>query len=379
MSITVSISHKLGKFDLDADFHIPDTGITALFGPSGSGKTSLINIIAGLETPRQGHIEISDRVVFDHRQRINLPARKRRVGYVFQDARLFPHKTVSENLYFGARRNAQKLPREEQSAILEMLGILPLMGRRPAALSGGEKQRVSLGRALLSNPDILLLDEPLSALDHARKQEILPYFQWLRDHRKIPMLYVTHAIDEVARLADHMVVIDQGTTLASGSVFEMLGRTDLPPLAGRFDAGTVLSARIVSRDPKAEVSFLDCAGQRLVVPYLGRPTNPNVRLHIRARDVMIAKTAPTGISANNVIPVTITKISQENRDTVDISLWLGHDPDDRHQHDTANAQPVLHARITRWSAHRLKLGLGQKVFAVIKSVTVDGQVADHAI
>ena len=263
-----------------------------MFGPSGSGKTTLVNMIAGLVRPDRGHIQINDHVLFEHSRGIDVPVRERRVGCVFQDNRLFPHKSVRDNLFYGARRNRHKLQLDEQQAILAMLDIADLMDRRPNLLSGGEKQRVALGRALLSNPDVLLLDEPLSALDYARKQEILPYLEWLRDHRKIPILYVTHAIDEVARLADHMVVIDGGKTLATGSVFEMLGRTDLPPLAGRFDAGTVLPARIVSRDPKAEVSFLECGGQRLVVPYLGRPQTNRIRLHVRARDVMIARTPP---------------------------------------------------------------------------------------
>jgi len=373
MSIGVNIHHKIKKFTLDAEFHIQEPGITALFGPSGSGKTTLINIIAGLENPTRGHIQIRDHVIFEHNRQINLPIRQRRVGYVFQDARLFPHKTVRDNLYFGARRNANKLPHDEQEAIIEMLGLAPLMSRRPNKLSGGEKQRVALGRALLANPDILLLDEPLSALDYTRKEEILPYFEWLRDHRKLPILYVTHSIDEVARLADHIVVMDKGKTLASGTVFEMLSRSDLPPLAGQFDAGAVLAARIVSRDPKGEVSFLDCGGQRIVVPYLGRPANNNVRLHIRARDVMIARTAPNGISANNIIPVTITKITDGKGDTLDIDMCFGHDADATFLSKT-NGRPTLHARITRWSGSRLKLGLQQKVYAVIKSVTVSGPV-----
>ncbi|MEQ8391922.1 MAG: molybdenum ABC transporter ATP-binding protein [Thalassospira sp.] len=371
MSIGVNIHHKIKKFTLDAEFHIQAPGITALFGPSGSGKTTLINIIAGLENPTRGHIHINDHVIFEHTRRINLPIRKRRVGYVFQDARLFPHKTVRDNLYFGARRNSHKLARDEQDAIIDMLGLAPLLDRRPNKLSGGEKQRVALGRALLANPDILLLDEPLSALDHARKEEILPHFEWLRDHRKLPILYVTHSIDEVARLADNMVVIDNGKTLASGSVFEMLGRSDLPPLAGQFDTGTVLAARIASRDPKGEVSFLDCAGQRIVVPYLGRRANKDVRLHIRARDVMISRTPPNDISANNVIPVTITKISSDQGDTLDVSLCFGHDADASLLAETSG-RPTLHARITRWSGSRLKIGLHQKVYAVIKSVTVSG-------
>lgn len=376
MSIGVRIEHKINKLKLDVEFNIPEPGITAIFGPSGSGKTTLVNIIAGLIRPDRGHIQISDHVVFEHSRKVNLPARERRIGYVFQDARLFPHKTVRDNLYYGARRNRHKMPHEEQQAILDMLGIAPLMGRAPNNLSGGEKQRVALGRALLSNPDILLLDEPLSALDHARKEEILPYFEWLRDHRKIPILYVTHAIDEVARLADHMVVMDQGKTLASGSVFSMLGRTDLAPLAGRFDAGSVLHAKIVSRDPKAEVSFLDCAGQRIVVPYLGRPENKNVRLHIRARDVMIARTPPTDISANNVIPVTITRIHDEPGDTIDLGLCFGHDADASLLAETSG-RPTLHARITKWSSSRLRLGLHQKVYAIIKSVTVNGPLRDQ--
>lgn len=376
MSIGVNVEHDFRNFRLAAEFNIPEPGITALFGPSGSGKTTLVNMIAGLVRPDRGHIQINDHVLFERSRGINVPVRERRVGCVFQDNRLFPHKSVRDNLFYGARRNPRKLPQDEQQAILAMLDIADLMDRRPNLLSGGEKQRVALGRALLSNPDVMLLDEPLSALDHARKQEILPYLEWLRDHRKIPILYVTHAIDEVARLADHMVVIDQGKTLATGSVFEMLGRTDLAPLAGRFDAGTVLPARIVSRDPKAEVSFLECGEQRLVVPYLGRPTTDQVRLHVRARDVMIARTPPRDISANNIIPVTITKISDEPGDTIDVTMCFGQDADATLLAETSG-RPKIHARITKWSGSRLKLQPHQKVFAVIKSVTVNGQLRDR--
>ncbi len=376
MSIDVNLQHDLKSLRISAEFNIAEPGITALFGPSGSGKTTLVNMIAGLMRPDQGHIQINDHVLFDGARGINVPVRQRRVGCVFQDNRLFPHMTVRDNLFYGARRNPHKLPEDEQQAVLEMLGIATLLDRRPNLLSGGEKQRVTLGRALLANPDMLLLDEPLSALDHARKQEILPYLEWLRDHRSIPILYVTHAIDEVARLADDMVVIDQGKTLATGSVFDMLGRTDLPPLAGRFDAGTVLRARIVSRDPKAEVSFLECGGQRLVVPYLGRPKNPVIRLHVRARDVMIARTPPHDISANNIIPVTITKISDEPGDAIDVTMCFGQDADAALLADTSG-RPKIHARITKWSGSRLKLHLHQKVFAVIKSVTVNGQLRDQ--
>lgn len=366
MNISVDIRHKVGKLDLHAQFDIAEPGITALFGPSGSGKTTIINAIAGLLRPDRGRITIHDRAVFDSMQRVNLAPRKRRVGYVFQDARLFPHLSVAANLFYGHKRSDRPMTKAACDDVIEMLGIGNLLSRRPNLLSGGEKQRVSLGRALLGNPEILLLDEPLSALDQGRKNEIMPYLENLRDARKLPILYVSHAIDEVVRLADHLVVMEGGKTLASGSVFDMLGRTDLAPLAGQFDTGTVLPARVKSRDPQGIVSFLECDNQRFVVPFLGKKPGSQVRLHVRARDVMIARTAPTGISANNVLPVTIRDITDNDGDTLDVTLGTGHE-------DTGESR-AIHARITRWSTARLKLAKGHKVFAVIKSVTVDGHL-----
>ncbi|MCC9620284.1 molybdenum ABC transporter ATP-binding protein [Thalassospira sp. MA62] len=384
MSIVVNVFHELPSLTLDAKFTISEPGVTALFGPSGSGKTSLINIISGLVRPQNGHIQISDRVLFDHARNINLPARKRQVGYVFQDSRLFPHKNVKSNLFFGARRNPRKLQAKHQDAIIEMLGLGDLLNRMPNKLSGGEKQRVALGRALLANPDILLLDEPLAALDQGRKEEILPYLERLRDQRQCPIIYVSHAIDEVARLADNLVVMERGQSLASGTVSEVLARDDLPSLTGRFDTGVVLNATVKSRDPKAQVSFLKCAGQRLVVPYLGQQIESPVRLHVRARDVMIAMTPPRDISANNILPATIIKIRQGDGDTVDVTMRLGHDHADTHDADThdnadmtaANdaAPALLQARITAWSASRLQLHENQPVHAIIKSVTVNGKL-----
>ncbi|WP_417810081.1 molybdenum ABC transporter ATP-binding protein [Thalassospira alkalitolerans] len=373
MSIAVDIHHKIGTLDLHAAFDIAEPGITALFGPSGSGKTTIINAIAGLLRPDHGRIVIHDRAVFDRERHINLAPRKRRVGYVFQDARLFPHLSVKANLFYGHKRSDSPLTRSACDDVIAMLGIGDLLSRRPNLLSGGEKQRVSLGRALLANPEILLLDEPLSALDQARKNEILPYLEHLRDTQHLPILYVSHAIDEVARLADQMVVMEDGKTLASGSVFDMLGRTDLGPLAGQFDTGTVLPAKVVSRDPKSIVSFLECSGQRFVVPFLGKRSGSLVRLHIRARDVMIARAAPPGISANNILPTRIMDIARNSGDTLDITLGLGHGDGDGENPRT------LHARITAWSAARLKLAIGQDVFAVIKSVTVDGHMRQDGL
>ncbi|OSQ38465.1 molybdenum ABC transporter ATP-binding protein [Thalassospira mesophila] len=385
MNLEIDIRHQAGMLALDACFTIERPGITALFGPSGSGKTTLINAIAGLIRPDDGTITINGTAVFDRKNSIHLPPRQRRVGYVFQDARLFPHLTVRKNLYFAHRRSPNPLPNGEIDAIIAMLGIGGLLSRRPIKLSGGEKQRVSLGRALLGKPDILLLDEPLSALDQARKDEILPYLEALRDQRRLPILYVSHAIDEVARLADNMVVMENGTVRASGSVFDILARTDLAPLTGQFDTGAVIPATVTGHDTAGGITFLDCAGHQLIVPLLG-PATPiapapatatrlrQTRLHIRARDVMIATTIPDGISANNIVPVTIRNLQPLDHAGMDVALHLGHLAT-----DTANTQkhaPVIHARITGYSASRLNLQPGQQVYAVIKSVTVDGKLRD---
>ncbi|MEQ5776714.1 molybdenum ABC transporter ATP-binding protein [Thalassospira sp. NFXS8] len=387
MTLQIDIRHKIGALHLDACFNVDRPGITALFGPSGSGKTTLINAIAGLIRPDHGTITLNDSAVFDRKNNIHLPPRKRRVGYVFQDARLFPHLSVRKNLYFAHRRSPNPLPDSEIDAIITMLGIGGLLSRRPAKLSGGEKQRISLGRALLGNPDILLLDEPLSALDQARKNEILPYLEALRDQRRLPILYVSHAIDEVARLADNMVVMENGQVRASGSVFDILARTDLTALTGQFDTGAVIPATVTGHNKQGGISYLGCAGHQLIVPLLppsplDRDAAPDMianlpprqtRLHIRARDVMIATTIPDAISANNILPTTIFALTPVTPDGIDVALRLGHNHSNTEKPLTS---PVIHARITAWSAQRLDLQLGQQVYAIIKSVTVDGKMRE---
>ncbi len=385
MNLKIDIRHQIGSLDLQARFTVDQPGITALFGPSGSGKTTLINAIAGLIRPDAGTIMLKDSTVFDAAAKTHLPPRKRRVGYVFQDARLFPHLTVRKNLLFAHRRSNNPLPENEIDAIIAMLGIGKLMSRRPAKLSGGEKQRVSLGRALLGNPDILLLDEPLSALDQARKEEILPYLEALRDQRRLPILYVSHSIDEVARLADNIVVMDNGRVRASGSVFDILARTDLAALTGQFDAGAVIPATVTGHDVKGGITYLGCAGHQLIVPHLpsspesnngntankARGTPQKTRLHIRARDVMIATTIPDGISANNILPATIAALNPVGTGNIEVALRLGHAAKGK-----TLTTPIIQARITSWSARRLSLDVGQQVYAVIKSVTVDGKLRD---
>lgn len=205
MSVSIDISHHQGDFRLNAAFEA-GPGVTTLFGHSGSGKTTLINAIAGLLTPDKGRITVNGRILYDQNAKVNIPAHKRRVGYVFQDARLFPHMTVRKNLTYGQRFNRRTA--QPHNDVVAMLGIGPLLDRYPGALSGGEKQRVAIGRALLSAPEILLLDEPLAALDETRKEEILPYLERLRDHARLPILYVSHSVAEVARLANTMVVLN---------------------------------------------------------------------------------------------------------------------------------------------------------------------------
>src|SRR5690242_17031103 len=270
MTISVSIKHEFGGFRLAADFAIEQPGITALFGPSGSGKTSIVDAIAGLLRPRHGVIAIGGETVLDTEAAIFVPPRLRRVGYVFQDARLFPHMSVENNLRFGWRR--AKVPADDAAFdhIVSLLGLEGLLARAPLKLSGGEKSRVALGRALLSSPRILLLDEPLSALDAARKAEILPYLERLRDEAKLPMLYVSHALDEVAQLANDVIIVKQGRTVAQGAVFDVLADLDVSALTGTPSFGAVIDTKIASHRSDDGLSVLAFDGGELIVPLLHR-------------------------------------------------------------------------------------------------------------
>jgi molybdate transport system ATP-binding protein len=348
MSLTVEIRHRFGEFALDAAFRA-GPGVTALFGPSGAGKTSLINAVAGLFEPDEGRIVIAGRTVLDTASGAFVPARRRRAGYVFQDARLFPHMNVEANLRFGWRRASPRAGEEDIARIVAMLGLAPLLARGPRALSGGEKSRVALGRALLASPDILLLDEPLAALDAARRAEILPYLERLRD-TGVPMLYVSHSVDEVARLADNIVLLRAGRVTAQGSVFDLLTQIegDIDPV------GAVLETRVEAhRDDGLTALAFD--GGRLLVSRIAGETGAGVRVRIRAEDIMLAREEPRAISANNVLPAVVTAIGRGAQ--ADVQLAIG----------TAR----LVARITQSSARRLELAPGTEVFAIIKSVIVD--------
>lgn len=358
MSTGIRLKHRLGDFALDAAFAFGEApGVTALFGPSGAGKSTVIGAIAGLFRPESGRIFLNGETMFDSERDIFVPARGRRIGVVFQDARLFPHLSVQANLLYGRRRARLRSGSADLDAIVSLLGLAPLLARKPRTLSGGERSRVALGRALLMNPRALLLDEPLAALDAAHKAEILPYLERLVSETSTPMLYVSHALDEVARLADRMVVMNAGRVVAEGSLFEVTARLDL--FGGQhLLPGAVLEAEVAHHDEAHGLTELTLEGEILVVPRLARPQGDKVRLRIDADDVMLALSRPEGVSANNILPAVVAGIRDDGANA-DVQLQL--------------KGGRLVARITRRSAERLGLRPGANVFALIKSVTVGGR------
>lgn len=356
MTLSVDVAKNLGGFALTAAFASAG-GVTALFGRSGAGKTSLVNLVAGLAQPDRGVIRLDDTVLLDTQRRIDVPAYRRRVGYVFQEGRLFPHLSVKHNLTYGYQLARRHERWGAFDTVVDLLGIAPLLDRRPAALSGGEKQRVAIGRALLASPRLLLMDEPLASLDAARKEEILPYIERLRDEMKLPMVYVSHAVEEVARLADTLVLMTDGKVVASGSVNDVFARLDLRPLTGQFEASVVLSARIVASDPTSGTTVLDHPAGRLSVGPLPQAVGTVARLRVRARDVALAVGDPGNLSIRNRLTATVAEIAPTSGAVVEVRLDVGGDP--------------LIARITREAARALDLSVGQPVTALIKSTAFD--------
>ncbi|MFG1463952.1 molybdenum ABC transporter ATP-binding protein [Xanthobacter sp. DSM 24535] len=356
MSLRVEATLKLGAFTLDARF-ASHAGVTALFGPSGSGKSTLVNIIGGLIRPDHGRIEFDDEVLVDTERGIYLPKHRRRFGYVFQEARLFPHLSVRRNLLFGRWFAPPSQRRGNLGQVVELLGIGHLLDRRPAALSGGEKQRVAIGRALLSEPRLLLMDEPLAALDEARKAEILPYLERLRDETRIPIVYVSHSLAEVSRLASTIVVLVEGRTAAVGSADQVLTRPELVAATGRAESGAVIDAKVAAHDPAHHMTVLDTGCGQMRVPLCDQPPGSSVRVRIPARDVMIALAPPQGLSALNVLEGQIAEIGAPADGMVDIRLLCG-------------GQSLL-ARLTTFSREMLDLRTGMPVYAVVKSVALN--------
>ncbi len=348
MSAEVAIRHRQGAFTLDVAF-TAEGGITALFGPSGAGKTSIVHVLAGLRRPEHGRVVLEGHTVLDTGKGIFVPPERRRLGLVFQDARLFPHMSVEKNLLFGWRRTGKRANQAEIARLIGLLGLESLLARAPRHLSGGEKSRVALGRALLAMPDILLLDEPLANLDQQRRAEILPWLERLRDIARVPIFYVSHSLDEVARLADRVVLLDAGKMVGFGSVFEVLaGRGADRPV------GAVLDATVAGQE--GELTALAFDGGKLLVTEAGQ-AGARVRVRIGADEILIARDAPLGISANNILPVVLTDIGIEGA-RADVGMRCG------------NARLV--ARITAASVKRLQLAEGDRAFAVIKSVTIEG-------
>ncbi len=355
--IEIDFRARLGDFALNAKLHAPSDGVLALFGRSGSGKTSILRALAGLARPDTGRIALGGNVLFDSAKGLDVPAEKRRLGYVFQDSRLFPHLDVAANLRYGARRAPGGESPGDFAAIVALLGIDHLLARKPVALSGGERQRVAIGRALLARPQALLMDEPLASLDAARKAELLPYLDRLQSETKLPIVYVSHAADEVMRLADRIALIDGGEVRALGTIAEMALHPDFTAIAGRFDAGGVLETIVAGHMPEYALTRLGFAGGTLDVPAIAAAPGTRVRMHVRARDVMVATTKPEGLSARNTIEATIARLTQ-NIDGPDAELAL-----------LAGGQTIV-ARLTRASVAELGLREGQKVYAILKSAAV---------
>jgi len=357
MTLDVGVRHSFDSFTIDAEFRVPP-GVTALFGPSGAGKTTILNAIAGFIRPKSGRISLDDVILLDIARNVLVPARRRCIGVVFQDARLFPHLSVKQNLLYGWKRSA-KNPAIRIDSIISLLGLSALLERKPKNLSGGEKSRVALGRALLASPRALLLDEPLAALDTKRKLEILPYLERLAHETRIPVLYVSHALDEVTHLAERMILLSDGRIRAEGTVFELMSRLDLYSGKDHLRPGAVLEATIENHDTEHALTALAFAGGRLIVPHIPRAPGDKVRVRIDAQDVMLALSEPPQISANNVLPAIVSDMRVDEGPYADVQLAMG--------------QTRLVSRITKLSAERLKLAPGAKVFALIKSVTVGGR------
>lgn len=355
--LEVAVEKRLGSFKVDAEFTCATDGIVALFGRSGAGKTSLVNMLAGLSRPDSGRIEIEGVTVFDSSRGLDLPPERRRIGYVFQEGRLFPHLTLRGNLIYGLRRAPAAERRIQLDQIVTLLGLETLLGRRPHDLSGGEKQRVALGRALLANPRLLLMDEPLAGLDQGRKDEVLSFIERLRDELTIPIVYVSHAMPEIVRLADTMVLMSEGRVVAVGPLDELTSRLDLRPLTGRYEAGAVLEARVEGQDTEFALTELSFAGGHLWVPRLDLPRGAKLRLRIRARDVVLARDRPEKTSIVNAIPCVVKDIGAEAGPQVDLRLDAG--------------GAALWARITRRSLHELGLVPGSEVYALIKAGSID--------
>ncbi|OZG69791.1 molybdenum ABC transporter ATP-binding protein [Hahella sp. CCB-MM4] len=342
------------RFSLDVNLKLPDQGVTAIFGHSGSGKTTLLRCIAGLHKAPGGHLQINGETWQADKK--FLPPYKRPIGYVFQESSLFPHLTARENLAFAIKRSTNRISDTDYRQILSLMGIENILNQHPSELSGGERQRVAIARALMIHPRILLLDEPLAALDFARKQDILPYLERVREQSAIPIIYVSHAADEVARLADHLVVMDQGRAVAQGPLKEVLANLDLPIKLGD-DSGVVIEGRITERDVDWHLVRAEFSGGSLWVRDTGEALGQVIRIRILARDVSLALQPHDDTSILNRLQGEILEITPDENEAISsVKLRVGND--------------YLISRVTHRSVHHLELAPGRQIWAQIKSAAV---------
>jgi molybdate transport system ATP-binding protein len=346
---------QLGNFAFNINFHAPGRGVTAIFGSSGSGKTTLLRCIAGLERATQGYLQINGTCWQDEARGWFLPTHQRPLGYVFQEASLFPHLSVQKNLEYGLRRTPPAQRHIAFDEAVELLGIAHLLTRQPARLSGGERQRIAIARALLTSPKLLLMDEPLAALDAPSKADILPYLEKLHEELSIPVLYITHSIQEVMRLADYLLLLDQGQVIGSGTLLEVLTRLDLP-LSHIPEAGVIIEAKVIEHDEEFHLTYLAFSGGQISLRRENLPLGHTVRVGVNARDVSLALENEIHSSILNNFQATVLEIVEESPGQLLIKL------------DITGA--LLLARITKKSGNLLNLQIGMSVYARVKSVAL---------
>ncbi|MDJ0090545.1 molybdenum ABC transporter ATP-binding protein ModC [Pantoea allii] len=349
--LTLNFAQRLGEHQLEIDVTIPATGITAIFGVSGAGKTSLINAIGGLTRPQRGRIQLNDRILFDAEQQVALPPEKRNIGYVFQDARLFPHYSVRGNLRYGLSTSMKS----QFDSLVALLGLNPLLNRFPLSLSGGEKQRVAIGRALLSAPDILLMDEPLASLDLPRKRELMPYLQTLAKQVDIPVLYVSHSLEEILQLADNVLVLDAGKVKAFGPLERVWSSSAMRPWLPASDLTSVLRVQVLEHHPDYPMSALSLGDQHIWVSRVNLPVKSPLRIRIASADVSLTLQPAQNSSIRNVLPAQVVELIEVG-DQVEVKLRIG--------------ISELWARISPWARDELNIRPQQWLYAQIKSVSV---------
>jgi len=368
--LRVSAIKRRDGFTLEAEFEAPTPGVVALFGRSGCGKTTLISLISGLLAPDEGRIQLDDTILTDTRAGVSVPVEERRIGYVFQDARLFPHFSVLGNLRYGLKRSERRASKASTTApgagartigfddVVDLLGLGRLLDRRPHQLSGGERQRVGLGRALLSQPRLLLLDEPLASLDIARREEVLPYLEALHDRLSIPMVYVSHQFEEVLQLATHVVLMEAGRVIAHGSLGEVSVLPELRAIVGPDAVGSVLDGVVTRVDSSQGMADVRLGHGTLYVSLEGVTVGARVRVQLLARDIILANQKPQGLSVRNELEGVITELTPDGHDGVLVRVDIGGD--------------VVLSRITTEGVRALDLRPGSRVWALVKAVSTRG-------